>query len=164
MRARIVTELSFYLENKPGILARLATVLADAGVNIKGFQAYEGTLQSLVMMVIDRVDVAENILRGKIGVSLISRTDILEVDVPNRVGGLAGVSGLFGKHGVNIESIYSVDNNSPTSAAYIRVDDVEFAAKVLNEDDALHGNDRQQRSLDSTSPNPVSEKVTESEF
>lgn len=159
MRARIVTELSFYLENKPGILARLATVLAEAQVNIKGLQAYEGSLQSLVMIVVDKIDSTEDILREKIGVSLISRTDILEIDVPNRVGGLAGVSGLFGKHGVNIKSIYTVDNPSPTSSAYIRVDDVEFAAKILNEDDALHANERQPRSLQQKSSHSAGAKT-----
>lgn len=162
MRARIVTELSFYLENKPGILARLATVLAEAQVNIKGLQAYEGSLQSLVMIVVDKIDSTEDILREKIDVSLISRTDILEVDVPNRVGGLAHVSGLFGKQGVNIKSIYTVDNQSPTSSAYIRVDDVEFAAKVLSEEDALHANDRQPRSIQQKPLHPAQTKTATS--
>lgn len=132
MKARIVTEISCYLENKPGILAKLTELLADARVNVKGIQAYEGTLQSLVMLVVDNTEKAEAILR-KMGISMISHTDILEVDVPNRIGGLAEVTRLFGKHGVNIKTIYSCDNIDSSSAAYFRVDEVELSKKILNE-------------------------------
>lgn len=132
MRARIVTEISCYLDNKPGILAKLTSQLAEAGINIKGMQAYEGSLQSLVMLVVDKNEVAEKVMRD-IGISMISLTDILEVDVPNRVGGLAEISQLFAKHGINIKSMYSADTDAPTSASYIRVDKVEESQKILNE-------------------------------
>lgn len=132
MKARIVTELSCYLDNKPGNLAKLTELLAQAKVNIKGIQAYEGSMQSLVMLVVDKTDVAEKVLR-EMGISMISQTDILEVDVPNRVGGLAEVARIFGKHGVNIKTLYSCDNLSEDSAAYFRVDDVELSQKVLSE-------------------------------
>ena len=134
MRARIVTEISCYLDNKPGILGQLTSRLAEAGINIQGMQAYEGSLQSLVMMVVDKTEEAEKVMRS-MGITLISLTDILEVDIPNRVGGFAEISTLFGKHGINIKSIYSADNDSPTSAGYIRVDEVERSQKVLNESD-----------------------------
>jgi len=132
MKARIVTELSCYLDNKPGNLARLTELLAQERVNIKGFQAYEGSLQSLVMLVVDKIDEAEKVLRS-MGITMISHTDILEVSVPNRLGGLAEVARIFGKHGVNIKTMYSCDNTDPTSAAYFRVDDVELSHKILNE-------------------------------
>jgi hypothetical protein len=132
MEARVVTELSCYLDNKPGNLAKLTELLAQSQVNIKGIQAYEGAMQSLVMLVVDKTEVAEKILR-EMGISMISQTDILEVDVPNRVGGLAEVSRLFGKHGVNIKTVYSCDNLDEKSAAYFRVDDLELSIKALGE-------------------------------
>jgi len=132
MKARIVTEISCYLDNKPGNLAKLTELLAQAGINIKGIQAYEGSLQSMVMLVVDQAELAEDVMR-KMGITMISHTDILEVDVPNRVGGLAEVARLFGKHGVNIKTLYSCDNIGESSAAYFRVDDVELSYKILNE-------------------------------
>ncbi|MGE3278988.1 MAG: ACT domain-containing protein [Candidatus Altimarinota bacterium] len=132
MKARIVTEISCYLDNKPGNLAQLTELLAQGGVNIKGIQAYEGSLQSMVMLVVDQPDTTEQVMR-KMGITMISYTDILEVDVPNRVGGLAEVSRLFGKHGVNIKTLYSCDNVGESSAAYFRVDDVELSLKALTE-------------------------------
>jgi len=132
MKARIVTEISCYLDNKPGILAKLTDLLAQGGVNIKGLQAYEGSLQSMIMLVVDQTELAEKIMRD-MGITMISQTDILEVDVPNRVGGLADVSRLFGEHGVNIKTLYSCDNIAETSAAYFRVDNVELSVKILNQ-------------------------------
>lgn len=133
MKVQIVTEISCYLDNKPGNLAKVTENLAAAQVNVKGIQAYEGSLQSLVMMVVDKTDIAEQVLRDSMGISLISRTDILEVAIANRVGGLAEVSRIFGKHGVNIKSLYSCDNVGERSQAYFRVDDVEIAMKLLRE-------------------------------
>src|SRR5690606_10057819 len=132
MKARIVTELSCYLDNKPGNLARLTELLAQERVNIKGFQAYEGSLQSLVMLVVDKIDEAEKVLRS-MGMTMISHTAIVEDGVATRLGGLAEVRRIVGKHVVNIKTMYACDNTDPTSAAYFRVDDVELSHKILNE-------------------------------
>jgi len=131
MRARIVTEISCYLDNKPGILARLTARLAGANVNINGMQSYEGSLQALVMMVVDKTELAEETMRA-MNIHLISLTDILEVDVASRVGGLSEVTAILGKSNINIKSFYLVDNHSLASTAYIRVDEVEDSQRVLN--------------------------------
>ena len=131
MRVRIVTELSCYMDNQPGMLAKIAQELADKGISVKGIQSFDGQLQSLVRLVVDKPDVAEQILRD-FGVDLISRPEVMEVLIKNEVGGLAEVTTLLGQHDMNINSLYSTDGLGTYGMAYIRVDDVEKATEMLN--------------------------------
>jgi|CXWL01.1.fsa_nt_gi hypothetical protein len=131
MRARIVTEISCYLDNKPGIVANLSSRLAKADININGMQVYEGSLQSLVMVIVNQTDLAEKVMR-EMNIDMISLTDILEVDVASRIGGLAEITTILGENNINIKSFYLVDNHSLASTAYIRVDEVEESQRLLN--------------------------------
>jgi hypothetical protein len=132
-RVRILTEVSCYMKNVPGMLGRLLKNLALKGVNIDGIQSYDGQLQSLVRLVVDKPDVAEAVLRES-GVDLISLPEIIEVLTKNEMGGLAKVTSILGEHEINIISIYSTDGiDEKFGRTYIRVDDVEHAATVLKE-------------------------------
>ncbi|MDP2691771.1 MAG: hypothetical protein Q8O95_05215 [bacterium] len=161
MSARIVTEVSCYMKKAPGTLGLLSEEVAKAGVNIQGIQVYEGQLQSLLMLVVDKIEITEEVLR-KMGTDLIARTDILEVDFPNRVGGFAGVAKVLGKNDINILSIYF--SGTPHSSGdqdwcrigYVKVDDVEKARRLLNEVESDH---RHQRSLDSSHPEESREET-----
>lgn len=133
MRVRIVTELSFYLENRPGILAQMTTALAHQKVNVEGLQTYDGSVEALVLLVVDKPDLAEQILRDELQVEILSRTDILEIDIINQVGGLAEIANLFAQHDINIKSIYSIDGHETSTPAFVRVDDVEKSQQLLNQ-------------------------------
>jgi len=130
MEPKIVTEISCYVENKPGIMAKLSRKLAENKIFIDGIQVYEGQLQSLLLLVVDDSDKAEKVLREQ-GIDLITRTDILEVNVDNKIGGLANVVKKFEDNGVNIKTIYSSKSTSDMGCAYIRVDDVKAASDLL---------------------------------
>lgn len=132
MRAKIVNEISCYMENKPGMLARLAQRLAEENISVTGIQSYDGQLQSLVRVVVDKPDLTEKILREQ-GVELISRPEIIEVQVRNAPGGLAEITSLLGNHEININSIYSTDGlNENIGRSYIRVEGVDTAVELLN--------------------------------
>jgi len=127
---KIVIELCCYLENKPGNLAEVAKRLAEKKININGIVTYEGQLQSLVRIAVDNVDLAEKVLRG-MGVDLVSRYELLEVDVINKVGGLAKIAAVLGENGINIESIYATGGGTEYALAYIRVSDLDQAKSIL---------------------------------
>lgn len=127
---KVVTEISCYLDNQPGVLATITQKLADKGIDILGIQAYEGQLQNLVTMVVDKVDMAEKILRS-FGVELISRKDVLSVKVKNEVGSLAKVTSLLGNNEINLESFYVTASSSEGNTAYLRLSDTSKAVKVL---------------------------------
>ncbi len=122
------------MKNIPGMLGRLLQKLAEKDVAIDGIQSYDGQLQSLVRLVVDKPDVAEEVLRES-GVDLISLPEIIQVLTQNEVGGLAKVTNILGKHNVNIISIYSTDGiDEKFGRTYIRVEDVEHAASLLEKE------------------------------
>ena len=146
MRARVVTEISCYVDNQPGMLSKMTQLFSRNNVNIQGIQVYEGQLQSLIMLVVNQPAVAEKILRD-LGIELISESDILEVQVPNRVGGLEGVATLLGSKGINIKTVYSSDGHGDLGIAYIKVDQVQEGLKLIN---SVPLDQRQHRNLKET--------------
>jgi len=131
MKVKVVIEISCYVENNPGIIADITAKLGEVKVFITGIQIYEGQLQSLVKLVVDNIDKTEKVLRGA-GVDLISRTEILEIEIPNTVGGLAYVTKVFKENNLKIKTIYSSNSNIDVCMAYVRVDDVNLAKEVLS--------------------------------
>lgn len=132
-RVRILTEVSCYMKNVPGMLARLLSELAEKKVDIYGIQSFDGQLQSLVRLVVDKPDIAEKVLRDS-GVELISLPEVIEVLTKNEVGGLAKITSTLGKKGINIVSIYSTDGVDETfGRTFIRVEDAQEALQVLQD-------------------------------
>jgi len=125
----------------------MTQLFSEKGVNIHGIQVYEGQLQSLIMLVVNEPTVAEKILRD-LGIDLISESEILEVQVPNRIGGLEGIATLLGSEGINIKTVYSSDGRGDLGIAYVKVDQVEEAQRLINEKLA---DDRQHRPLSPSS-------------
>lgn len=126
-----MTEVSCYMKNVPGMLGRLLRELAEKKVNIVGIQSYDGQLQSLVRLIVDKPQITEQVLR-KSGVDLISLPEVVEVLTANEIGGLAKVTNILGENSINIESIYSTDGvDERFGRTYIRVHDVQHAAEVL---------------------------------
>lgn len=133
MNYKVVTEISCYIENKPGILASISSKLAEAGVFIDGIQVYEGQLQSLVLLVVDDNEKTEQVLRNA-GIDLITKTEILDVEISHAIGGLASFMKIFEKGKVNIKTIYSSNSTTDISMAYVKVDDINRAIEVLDKD------------------------------
>jgi len=55
-------EFEVALENQPGSLARLATVLGDADVNIEAIQGRSGKTESVVHFITDNAEHAAHVL------------------------------------------------------------------------------------------------------
>jgi hypothetical protein len=96
----MATELTVILEDRPGTLARVATVLGDAGVNI------ERTL-------------------GAAGYTC-ERREVVVVRVLDEPGTLAQVALTMATAGINIEAIYVTTRGS----LVLSVDDVHGAMQV----------------------------------
>lgn len=102
----MATDLTVFLDDQPGELARLGQVLGDAGVNIEGFCATSSTGgQGEVHVLIEDADVAFEAL-GKAGIEVVSEQEVAVVSVADRPGELGHVSRMLGDAGVNITLAY----------------------------------------------------------
>jgi hypothetical protein len=102
----MATDLTVYLDDQPGELARLGQVLGDAGVNIEGFCAMTSVGgQGEIHLLVEDAAVAFDALAAA-GIEIVSEQEVAVVEVDDRPGELGHVSRTLGDAGVNITLAY----------------------------------------------------------
>lgn len=128
----MVKQLTVFLENSPGRLARLTRALGDAGVNMRALMVADTAEFGVVRIICDRPDVAKSALEDA-GFS-VSVTDVIAVAVPDRPGGLADVLEVLGAEDLNVEYAYCfVEPGGSGAVDVFRVERVTDAMRVLRE-------------------------------
>jgi hypothetical protein len=120
----MATEFTIMLEDRPGALARVCTLLGDGQINI---EAIQGTCQdgmACVQFVVDEPGAAAGVLAAA-GI-LYRRREVLIVRVLDQPGMLGDVALVMSRAGINIESVYV------TTCGHIvlGVDDLDGAIQV----------------------------------
>src|ERR1700746_4045832 len=120
------TQLSLFLSNKPGALARVCRALADAGINIHALSISDTVDHSVVRMVVSDPTRALMLL-GESGVLAIEN-DVLMIESDNEPGALAQIAEQLGKAQVNIEYAYlATGPKSNKGLMILRPNDVKKA-------------------------------------
>jgi hypothetical protein len=102
----MATDLTVYLDDEPGELARLGQVLGEAGVNIEGFCATtSGGGQSEVHVLVEDAAAAFGALE-RAGIEIAAEEEVAIVAVADRPGELGQMSRKLGDAGVNIRLAY----------------------------------------------------------
>jgi hypothetical protein len=120
----MATEFTIVLEDRPGTLGRLCTVLGDGRVNIEAIQGTSGEGQAVLHIVADDADRAAGVLAAADIPS--RRREVLVVRVLDEPGMLGDVALVMSRAGINIDSVYV------TTRGYIvlGVDDLDGAIQV----------------------------------
>lgn len=126
----MIKQISVFLENKSGRLIRVAQVLGNAKINIRGLSIADTSDFGILRMIVDQPDKAIKELKDN-GI-MATVTEVIAMEVPDTPGGLAAVLGYMEEANINIEYLYSFIEK-PTSNAIImmRVERIEDALEVL---------------------------------
>ena len=117
-------EFSVILEDRPGTLARLGSVLGDARVNIEAIQGTSREAAGLVQFVAANPDRAAHALDAA-GIPYITR-EILIVRVLDQPGMLGDIALVMSQAGINIDSVYLTSRG----LVVLGVDDLDGAIQV----------------------------------
>ena len=109
-----VKQLTVSLENRPGTLAHMAKVLADAKVNIVALLNSTAGAQGSAQVVVDNVNKAKKALGGA-GLAYTEGT-LEQFEMANKPGALAELAGKLAKKGVNIDCAYATVHKSTKKA------------------------------------------------
>lgn len=109
-----VKHLTVGVENRPGTLAHVAKVLADAEVNVVALLSSTAGAQGHVQVVVDNVNKAKKALSAA-GLSCGEGT-LDQVELPNKPGALAKLAGSLAKKGINIDAAYATMHKSAKKA------------------------------------------------
>ncbi|MCI0342606.1 MAG: ACT domain-containing protein [Planctomycetales bacterium] len=125
------TQISMFLENRPGALERVCRALSEHKLNILGFTVNDAIDHAVVRMVVDDGRKAAHVL-GEHEVLCIE-ADVLEVPLGNRPGALAEVAGALKGAGININYAYGTTGTSGGGVVYVHSSDPSRARRVLEQ-------------------------------
>ena len=126
-----VRQLSVFLENRSGRMARVTRLLGDAGINIRALSIADTADFGILRLIVNDPDRAAEVLRSA-GFS-VRNTDVVAIEVPDRPGGLAGVLEALGGADINVEYLYAFVGQSEKKAVVVfRFEDTARALEVLD--------------------------------
>jgi hypothetical protein len=123
-------QISAWVEDRPGVLGRLAEALGLKGVSIRAFTASTVDGRGFVRLVVDRPAVARKVLASLGWDATIE--EVVEVTVPDRPGALGAVADRLGAAGVNVTHAYvGTAKSAQRVNLYLAVPDVKAALRAL---------------------------------
>lgn len=102
---RKAKQISVSLENKPGRLARFCQCLAERDINIIAISVAETTEQGVVRIVVDKPAAALKAIAA-CGPMTCAETDVLLLELPDRVWALAKMVNKLAAKRINVDFVY----------------------------------------------------------
>jgi len=124
-----VTQLVLNLQSKPGVLANIAAVIGDAGVNIEGICAAETAGRGKIRILVSDAAKAEAALKAaKIR---CGREEAVGISLENRPGTLAEAAKKLAQARVNVKCAYATTGGTGPAMAVFTVANVSKAMAAL---------------------------------
>jgi len=132
--ARIVTQLSVHMENRPGALAELTGELVDAGVNIQAISVPDTGEFGTVRLLPD----ADKVLEAREALQEAGHphaaVDVLAVELPHRPGVLMEMARILADNNLTIRYAYAtISADAESGLCILRVDDIHKANEILTQ-------------------------------
>jgi hypothetical protein len=127
----MLKQISIFLPNQPGVLAKFTKILMDKQINMRAITVAETADYGILRIVVDKTDKAVEILKNEN--YLLSLTDVIAVNIPDKPGALHDIAEFLGNNNVNIEYIYSSTFLKGEAIVVLRVDDNEKAMKTFKD-------------------------------
>ena len=129
---KTITQLSVFLENKPGQLATMTRFLAGKQVNLRALSLSETLDFGIVRIIVDAPEKTALIL-GE-GGYVCTTTQVLAAELADVPGSMAKVMEALGNAGISLEYTYAFTGHVDGMAYTVfRVQDNEKAIQVLTE-------------------------------
>ncbi len=127
-----VHEVTAYLENKPGRLAKICSALAAEKIDIRALSVMETEGPSVLRLITSELDLTKKALRSLGTEFRIS--DVLAVELDNRTGALAKVLERLAEEHINVEYAYGSTSSAPGKALGIfHTSNPKRASQVLSD-------------------------------
>ncbi|MDD1753639.1 MAG: ACT domain-containing protein [Methanotrichaceae archaeon] len=125
-----IKQISLFVENKPGRMAKVSKTLSDANVNIRALTIAEAGDFGVIRMVVDDPEKGYKVLKDN-GFT-VSTTEVLAVEMKDTPGGLYTIVNTLGESSVNVDYAYAfVTAKAQKAMLILRVDNIVKAREVL---------------------------------
>ena len=123
-------QVSVFLPNEPGVLAKFTDVLEKNSINIRAISVAETADYGILRIIVNDPTKCIEVLRD--ANYLVSETEVIAFQVVDKPGALHAVAVLMGKMGINIEYLYSTLSKE-NAIVILRVNNVDKAIQSLKE-------------------------------
>ena len=128
----MIRQVSVFLENKSGRMARITTALGKESVNIRAMSLADASDFGILRLVLSDTTRGVEILK-KQGFT-VRVTDVIAVGIEDYAGALGELLTTIENADLNLEYVYMLNNKTPDHAVFIfRFDNPDKALAVLNE-------------------------------
>ena len=129
---RIQKQLSVFLENRPGLLAKLCGTLSEAGINILALSVNDTVDHAVVRLIVDN-NIKALMLIEQQGLYL-NQQDVMVVQVGNHPGVLAEIASRLARADINIDYAYcAATEHQREGCLVLKTDNAERTLEVLRE-------------------------------
>ena len=128
-----VTQLSVFLENKPGTLRRPVDLLARARVNLLALSLADTQQFGILRLIVKDWEAAKKLLEREGFVVKVN--DLVALEVSDEPGSLAGILAVLQENRVNLEYMYGLTQRHEGRGLLVfRFDDPDRAIKSLRKE------------------------------
>lgn len=126
-----ITQLSVFLENKPGKLYEVVKRISEAGINLRAMTIAEVRDFGILRIIVSDAKKAMEVLEDD---HIITTTEVVSAVMEDKAGALYDILQALESANVNIEYMYAYTGEVTGSANVVfRVDDIEGAEAKLRE-------------------------------
>ena len=128
---QIAKQLAIFLDNRPGMLARVADALAEAGINVYAITTSDTVDHTVIRLVVSDYRRALHVFEEH--GTLVVEDDVLMVEGSNKPGEIANITRKLAAAKINIEYCYSATPPDVKKGLLVlRVSNPAKALKALN--------------------------------
>ena len=126
-----ITQLSVFLENKPGKLYEVVKRISEAGINLRAMTIAEVRDFGILRIIVSDAKKTMEVLEDD---HIITTTEVVSAVMEDKAGALYDILQALESANVNIEYMYAYTGEVTGSANVVfRVDDIEGAEAKLRE-------------------------------
>ena len=129
---RVHKQLSVFLENRPGALAKLCGTLSEAGVNILALSVNDTVDHAVIRLIVDN-NIKALMLIEQQGLYL-NEQEVVVVEVKNSPGVLTEVARRLARADINIDYAYcAASENQQEGCLILKTDNAQRTVEVLKQ-------------------------------
>lgn len=126
----MIRQISVFVENQPGSMMRVTSVLTEERVNIRAISTFDTPEFSIMRLIVDEPEKAKKSLTEKGFVTRVS--DVIGVELKDEKGNLNQMLKILADGQINVNYIYSfVIREGKAPVMIFHTDDFERAEQVL---------------------------------
>lgn len=125
-----INQISVFIENKPGNLAKFTTFLAENQIDMRAFEIADSTDFGIIRIIVDKPLDTLTLLKDNDWVCNL--TQVIGVKIPDKPGAMATAMNILAEADVSVEYVYTFLARGTDDALMIfRVQDNDKVAALL---------------------------------